>query len=280
MSSKLNGVGVAIVGAGFAAKLHAQVYQRLSGHGATLVGVASRTQAKAEQLAQNFDIPHSGTSLEELLHIDGIDVVDLCVPNQLHEPYALQAIAAGKHVIIEKPLTGYFGDGETGIGQTSHKQMLLEALASADRILQAAAEQQVKLMYAENWLYAPTFQKAKRLIKASGGTIFEMRGEESHHGSHSSAAKRWATSGGGALIRLGSHPLGAILHLKWCEGLWRNGKPITPRSVMADVANLSQIDSFQAEQNPWIVDDWVDVENWAQVVITFSDGSKATVSAE
>ncbi len=39
-------------------------------------------------------------------------------------------------------------------------------------------------MYAENWVYAPAIQKAKRLIRASGSTIFELRGEESHHGSH------------------------------------------------------------------------------------------------
>ncbi|CAN0590928.1 unnamed protein product, partial [Laminaria digitata] len=185
---------------------------------------------------------------------------------------------AGKHVIIEKPLTGFFDtpDGAQGV---SRQTMLEATLASADRILQAAEAARVKVMYAENWIYSPAIQKAKRLLEASGGAILEMRGEESHHGSHSPKAKRWSDAGGGALIRLGSHPIGVMLHLKDIEGMRRSGKPIRPVSVTADVSDMTQDAASRDSDRAWIVHDWVDVENWSTTIIRFSDGSRGVVSA-
>ena len=234
-------IGVGIVGAGFAADVHARVYSELAGRGVTLAAVTSRTKASAEELAKRYHIEQVAADLGELLHLPNVDLIDLCVPNQLHKEYAIQAMQAGKHIICEKPLTGYFGEGEAGVGGTAKDKMLAAAMRNADEMVAASKANKVKLMYAENWLYSPVLQKAKRLIKASGGAIFELRGEESHHGSHSTAAKQWRTSGGGSLIRLGSHPIGVILHLKQCEGIWRDGVPILPQTVLADVANLAQL---------------------------------------
>jgi len=270
-------VGVGIVGAGFVADLHARTYRGLGG-GARLVAVTSRTAARASDLARRYGIEQVLPDLDSLLALDSVDVVDLCVPNHAHKEVALRAARAGKHVICEKPLTGFFGQGE-GAGRTPRAQMLAAALADADEMIAAAEANGVKLMYAENWVYSPAVAKVKNLIRASRGTIFELRGEESHHGSHSAYAKEWRYTGGGALLRLGAHPLGAILHLKQCEGLWRDGQPIAPRSVLAQVANLTEIESFRRAPGEWVVRDWQDVENWATVIITFSDGSKGLVSA-
>ena len=60
--------------------------------------------------------------------------------------------------------------------------------------------------------YAPSINKAERLLAQSGGTIVEMRGGECHSGSHSPFSKRWRYTGGGALLRLGAHPIGAMLY--------------------------------------------------------------------
>ena len=78
---------------------------------------------------------------------------------------------------------------------------------------------------------------------------------------------------------MGSHPLGAILHLKQCEGMWRDGQPIMVRSVMAQVADLTEMESFKQTSGNWVVRGWEDVENWATVILTFDDGSKGIVSA-
>src|SRR5439155_144027 len=80
-----------------------------------------------------------------------------------------------------------------------------------------------------------------RELCASGGAILELRAEESHSGSHAAYAARWRTSGGGSLLRMGSHPVGVVLHLKHDEGLRRHGRPIRARTVVADVAQLTRL---------------------------------------
>jgi predicted dehydrogenase len=134
-------------------------------------------------------------------------------------------------------------------------------------------------MYAENWIYAPPFEKLKRLMKTSGGTILEIRAEQGHSGSQANYSRRWKTSGGGALMRLGSHPVGGAIHLKHYEGMLRYGRPTRPKSVMAEVGHHTKIESFVKEKKKYLVSEWMDVEDWGVIVINFEDGSKATVFA-
>jgi len=56
----------------------------------------------------NFLSIQLGKASEELLNRPDVDVVDICVPPSLHHPFAIKAAEAGKHLIMEKPLTGYF----------------------------------------------------------------------------------------------------------------------------------------------------------------------------
>ena len=100
-----------------------------------------------------------------------------------------------------------------------------------------------------------------------------MRGWESHSGSHSPYAKMWRHTGGGALLRLAAHPIGAMLHLKSREGLARAGRPIRPVMVSAEVADLSVTEGL-SEENNYLATGWQDVENWGCVVIGFEDGSR------
>ena len=274
-------VRIGVIGAGFVSHIHARSYARLTDLGIDLVAAAAVPQSQAEELAREFGIPSVYEDYRKVLERDDVDIVDICVPNFLHERFVLDAAAAGKHIVCEKPLTGYFGGPGAAdpVGATPRKIMLEEAVRSADRMLAAAEQHGVRLMYAENWLYSPAIQKAARLVAASGGTILEMRAQECHSGSHAGYAKVWKLSGGGAMVRLAPHPLGCCMHFKWQEGLRRDGKPIVVKSVMAEVADLSSIPSVRAEAEKWIVADWQDVENWVTVLLTFSDGARATVFA-
>jgi predicted dehydrogenase len=274
-------VRIGLIGAGFVAHIHARSYARLADLSVDLVAVAAVPSSQAEALATEFGIPAVHEDYRQILAREDVDLVDLCVPNHLHEPFALEAARAGKSIICEKPLTGYFGgpDASEPVGVTPKKLMLESALRSADRMLMAAARGGVRLMYAENWLYAPAVQKAARLAAGSEGTILEIRAQECHSGSHAEYAKSWKQSGGGALVRLGPHPLGSAIYLKWQEGLRRDGRPIRVKAVTAETGNLSRIPSFQAEPEKWLVADWQDVENWATVLLTFDDGSRATIFA-
>ena len=272
-------VGIGLVGAGFAAGFHTRMYHELSAKGAEVVAVASRSHDAAREFAGRHGIGLAVPDYGALLARPEVDVVDLCVPNHLHKAFVVRAAQAGKHIICEKPLTGYFGQGEERVGDTPKAHMLAVAVRDADAMVDAAREHGVKLMYAENWVYAPALAKVQRLTTASGGSILDMRAEESHHGSPSPYSLHWKYTGGGALMRLGSHPIGGMLYLKRLEGLARDGQPIVPRTVMAQVTDLTQVDAFARAPTPWIVRGWEDVENWAMSVITFSDGSKGTVAA-
>jgi predicted dehydrogenase len=79
------------------------------------------------------------------------------------------------------------------------------------------------------------------------------------------------------LIRLGSHPVGAVLHLKRREGLRRDGRPIRPVRVSAETGEHTKIPSFAREPEKFLKAGWEDVEDWACALVTFEDGSHATV---
>ena len=116
-------------------------------------------------------------------------------------------------------------------------------------------------------------------MKACQGTVLDMRAEESHSGSHAAYSREWKTSGGGSLLRMGAHPVGAVLHLKHYEGLMKFGRPIRAKSITGDVGYLTKMEAFRKEPKKWLVDSWVDVEDWSAALITFEDGSKGTIFA-
>ncbi|MDI6863448.1 MAG: gfo/Idh/MocA family oxidoreductase, partial [Pseudothermotoga sp.] len=159
----------------------------------------------------------------------------------------------------------------------SKEHMYQKLLEKLERIEEAVTLSGTKFMYAENFVYAPAVTKAKRLIAASNAPILELRAEESHSGSHAAYSRRWRTAGGGSLLRMGSHPVGAVIHMKHFEGRLRYGKPIRVKSVFAETASLTKLDSVKQFGKASMVTDWFDVEDWSCAVLTFEDGSKAIV---
>ena len=275
-------VRLGIIGSQLAAHWHLNNLSKLRGLKVDVVAVASKRMKNARAFAKEFDIPDNYDDYRRILERSDVDVVDLCIPTDLHEKFSIQVAEAGKHIICEKPLTGYFGKerNEDQVGLTVRKKLMLkEALKGCDRVIQAVRKNRVKFMYAENWIYAPPFIKLKRLMKASGGTILEIRAEQGHSGSQANYSRRWKTSGGGALMRLGSHPVGGAIHLKHYEGMLKYGKPIRPKSVMAEVGHHTKIESFKKEKKKYLISEWEDVEDWGAIIINFEDGSKATVFA-
>ena len=261
-------VVVGIVGAGFVARLHIAGWRQIAGVPVTVRGVAAAHPERAQQFAAEFGLDVAYADFGALLADPAVTVVDLGVPNNLHAPFAIEALRAGKHVIVEKPLTGCFTRRE----EMTAAAMQAEALRSADAMLAAADEAGRHLCYAENWLYAPPFVKAERLLRAGGGTILRMQGEESHSGTHSEPNKHWITAGGGSLLGKGCHPLAAILHLKAREGQ-------RAQSVVAQTASLTKVDAFARESPQFLRTGYEDVEDWGAMLVTFTDGSVAEITA-
>ena len=269
----MSALRVGLVGARFAADLHAVNYAHLRPQRAQLTAVCSRTREQAEAFATRHDIARVFTDHRQLVESPDVDVVDVCATTDAHHVIAADAARAGKHVIVEKPLSGYFG-----AATDSRESMLAGALRNCDAVLEAVSKAGVTLCYAEDFVYAPPVAKLRRLMDASGGTVLELRAEESHSGSHAAYAARWATAGGGSLLRLGSHPVGVVLQLKHHEGHRRRGRPIRARSVLGEVGQLTHLPGLAAERR-FIVSRAEDVEDWSMLVITFEDGTKAVVHA-
>jgi predicted dehydrogenase len=268
-------LGIGFIGAGFAADLHAHALGASRGVKCELRAVYSRSRERAEAFARKFGIPHAYTDHRALLDRPDIDVVTLPVVTSHHHLFAIDAARAGKHVIVEKPLTGCFVEAEA----LSRQAMLDAARQNADAILDACRENGVTLCYAENFVYAPAMAKLRRLMDRAGGTLLDLRAEESHSGSHADYSRRWATAGGGSLLRMGSHPIGAVIHLKHYEGRQRRGAPIRVASVIGEVGRLTEVPAVRATSPQWLVTSWEDVEDWSAAILTFEDGTKATVMA-
>ena len=270
-------LSIGLVGAGFLARARVAAWRKING--AELTSVCSSTPEGAASFAASQGISDAAADLDELLAREDIQAVDICVPNRAHREVVERAAQAGKHILCTKPMAAYVGQDlnegadEAAAGQRDREEMLRVACADAEALESVAAEHGVVLAYAENWVHAPSIQRAAGLVAASGGCLLEMRGWESHSGSHSEYSMKWVHAGGGALLRLGAHPIGAMLYLKREEGLQKSGEPILPVAVSAEVADLSQNVALN-DENCRIARGWVDVENWGCCVISFSDGSR------
>jgi predicted dehydrogenase len=267
-------IRVGLVGSRFAARFHWEGIRRVYGVPVEVVGVTSKTAEARDTFAREKGI-RSFETFEEMCTF--VDVVDLCTPPSSHEHLAVQALEQGRHVIIEKPLTGYFGSASQGFqgNSFSKETMLREALASCTRILDAAQASGRRVCYAENWIYAPAVQKEREILAKSGGQILWMLGGQSHSGSHSPYYGSWRFSGGGSLVGKGCHPLSTALYLKRVEGQTRDGLAIRPTTVSARTHEITRLPTYRDEG--FLRTAYQDVEDYAQVHVKFSDGTVADI---
>ncbi|WFU27447.1 Gfo/Idh/MocA family oxidoreductase [Bradyrhizobium sp. CB1717] len=272
----MTGIRVGLVGCGFVSELHMYAFRRVYGVDVEVAAVAARGD-KVVAFARHHNIPRVYRSFAELIADGELDVIDICTPPNLHAEMIVASMQAGKHVICEKPFAGYFGrEGDTQpIGKHVPKALMYERVIEEMDRTRAAIERTGKLfMYAEDWIYAPAVTKTAEIIKATKDKILFMKGEESHSGSHAAHAAQWAMTGGGSLIRMGCHPLSAVLYLKQVEARAR-GESIHVASVTGDVGNVTAV--LKPEERSYIKANPVDVEDWGTLTATFSDGTKATI---
>ncbi len=265
-----------IVGSGFAGRFHYEALERVYGMECRVAGVYSPTEENRLRFASERGLQAYET-LEELM--DAVDVMHLCTPPSTHEEMACAALAAGRHVIIEKPFTGYFGDGSDDFdGRSFDRERGLEAaLESVRRIREAERNSSAMVMYAENWVYAPAIQKEREILEKTGAQIVWMHGEEGHSGSHSPYYGIWKYSGGGSLMGKGVHPLTAVLYLKQVEGRARSGEPIRPASVSCRTHLITGAPSYHDAGH--LRTGYRDIEDLAAIHVTFEDDTAAVVIA-
>lgn len=178
---------VALLGTGFIAGIHVESYHRFVPD-AEVVAVYSPRAERAEAFARTHGIARWFSALDQAIAQSDCDVVDVCIPNDLHARATLAAANAGKHVIIEKPLC--------------------LTLEEADAMIAVCRTNNRKLMYAEELCFAPKYERVRKLVgEGAIGSIYHMRQCEKHSGPHSDWFYDLNRSGGGALMDMGCHGL-------------------------------------------------------------------------
>lgn len=232
-------VRIGIIGSGFAADFHINVYNRCPY--AEVVAVAGRDERKVKKLCQRYHIPKFYTDYKKMLRQKDIDMVSVCTPNYFHKEPTISAAESGKHVICEKPLATKVEDGI--------------------KMIEACKKNRVKLMYAEDWLFAPAIKRAKSICDDGAlGKILYIKAKESHSGSHSVYASKLKYCGGGAMLHLGIHPIG-FAH--WFKG--KQVVEVTAKTSGGGKKNL-KLRHFEGE-------------DWADAILTFEDNTHALIEA-
>lgn len=270
---------IGMAGAGRATELHMEALKRFSGIPLCYKRIIARREEQVKKMQKRFGFLEWSLNFEDLLNDPEIDVIDVCTPPYAHADMVEKALKAGKHVICEKPLSGYFGEenDETPIGlRVSKTKMYEKLLASLEHLKDCVERSQRKFCYAENFIYAPAVTKAAEIITAKKSRILFSKGEESLKGSSSPVAGEWSKTGGGTFIRTGAHPLSAIIWLKQVEAKARN-EDIFVQSVFADMAQITP--KLSDYEHRHIAARPNDVEDFGTVIITFSDGTKAVIIA-
>ncbi|HEX7645576.1 MAG TPA: oxidoreductase [Burkholderiaceae bacterium] len=188
MSKQLN---VAIIGCGYAAvTFHAPLIQSVPG--LSLVAVSSSDRAKAQASLPAIDLCDTP---EQLFARADVDLVVIPTPNHVHHPLAMQALQAGKHVVVDKPFT-------------------LDT-AQAHELLDTAKAQGKVLSVFHNRRWATDFLTVQKLI--ASGVLGRVAHYEAHFDRFRPAVRqRWRESsvpGGGLWYDLGSHLLDEALQL-------------------------------------------------------------------
>lgn len=227
-------VKVAILGTGFITDIHMESYHRFVPN-AEVVAVYGRSAEKAKAFAEKYHIPNWYNDVEAAITESGCDVVDICLPNYLHAEATLKAAAAGKHIIIEKPLA--------------------VTLEEADAMIAACKQAGVKLMYAEELCFAPKYERVRHMVKEGAiGEIYMLKQSEKHSGPHSDWFYDVNLAGGGVLMDMGCHAIG------WFRWMLNNAKAT---SVYASMNTVLHKGRTKGEDNSVVI---IEFENGVTAV--------------
>ena len=203
-------LNVGMIGYGFMGKAHSNAYATVSHffdlqHKPVLKALCARNAEKAQAFADNWGYESVETDWRALIARDDIDVVDICVPNNLHKEISIAAAEAGKMILCEKPIAMNAQEGE--------------------EMCRAVEKAGVANMVWYNYRRVPAVTHAKNIVESGNlGRIFHYR---------ANFLQDWTISadlpqGGEALWRLdadaaGSGVTGDLLAHCIDTAIWLNG---------------------------------------------------------
>jgi predicted dehydrogenase len=250
MTADAQTAGVGLLGTAFMGRAHAHAYRTLAAMAeplpapVVLQAVAGRDPARTREFAERFGVARSSTDWRQLIEDPAVTVFDNVGPNRLHAEPTRAALAAGKHVVCEKPLAL---NGEEAWG-----------------LLEAARRAGVKHMCAFNYRFVPAVKLARELIgEGRLGEIRHFRARYLQDWLVDPAAEvtwrlRSDDAGSGALGDLGSH----IIDLA--------------RFLVGEIAEVSgATQTFVHERGG----ERADVDEAFQALLGFESGASGTLEA-
>ncbi|HUP01275.1 MAG TPA: Gfo/Idh/MocA family oxidoreductase [Gemmatimonadota bacterium] len=180
-------VRVGLLGAGAVAQVaHLPAYRRL--RNARLIAICDNEAPKRRALRERTGVKHAVSSIDELLAIDEVDAVDVCLPTHLHRDAVVQCLEAGKHVLCEKPLAMNAAEAE---------EILAAARASGRFLMEA-------------FMYRCSAQTRRIVEIVRSGAIGEVRVISAHFcfdgGANPEGRLLRKELGGGGILDVGCYP--------------------------------------------------------------------------
>lgn len=239
-------LGVGIVGAGLIA-LDEHLPGWLDVPQAKVVAMVDPSPVARQEASRRYEGPRLMADYREMLEDPAINVVDVCAPSALHATLVIEALAAGKHVLCEKPMA--------------------TTRADAAAMLAAREASGTQLMIVQNMRFEAMMVRLREILeRLSLGQIYYARGRWLRR--RRVPAKPGFTqrklSGGGPLLDLGAH----VLDLAW----WMMG---FPRPVSVNAATFDHLVHRPDLGGDWGQWDWqsIDVEDFAAGWIRFENGA-------
>jgi len=252
-------VGAAVIGTGFIGTVHVEALRRI---GVQVRGVLGRTPERGAARAEALGVPRAYESLDDLLADPTAEVVHVTSPNDLHVSQAKAILAAGRHVVCEKPLA-------------------VSTVGSAELVELAATS---RLVNATNFniRYYPLNQHARETVAA--GTLGKVRLVTGRYFQDWLLLEndwnwRLEPDRGGALRAvgdIGSHWLDLITYV--------TGQRIA--AVMADLTTFigtrrqptRPVETFSSERSSDTVSRLITTEDTATILLRFEEGARGAVS--
>lgn len=257
--SGLSDVGSAVIGSGFIGTVHIEALRRI---GVQVLGLLGSSADRASQRAERLGVPRAYGSLDELLDDEQVAVVHVTSPNHLHHAHVRQILAAGRHVVCEKPLAM----------TSTESAELVELAARSDRV--AAVNFNLRF-YALN-------QHLRQFV--AEGDLGDVRLVTGHYFQDwllldTDWNWRLEPEQGGALravADIGSHWLDLMTYI--------TGQRIS--SVMADLATFipirhqpaGPVETFSLERATETIPREIRTEDAATILLRFANGARGTVA--
>ncbi len=252
-------IGAAVIGTGFIGTVHVEALRRI---GVQVRGVLGSSPERGKARAEALGVSHAYPSLEALLADDAVDVVHVTSPNDLHVSQSREILAAGKHVVCEKPLA-----------MTAHESAELVRLASSSGLVNATNF---------NIRYYPLNQHAHELIADGGlGEVRLVTGRYFQDWLLLESDWNWRLQPdrGGALRAvgdIGSHWLDLMTFV--------TGQHVS--EVMADLSTFigtrheptGPVETFSTARSAETLEREISTEDTASILLRFDGGARGAVS--